>query len=232
MADGDDKSVRRRLRMATDGGDGGQRRMAATTGNDDGWQRRRTATTDPCGGDYGWRRLAATTDWDDKQQRRMATTADGLPLPRLHALPPTPVLVADGGEYGGGGQGRPHRHPLLPVLYCNVVESEMVATPAADGEPGGRAIAGHIKAATAQYAEEGRARAEQGMVEMVGFDGKKMVGPTDSQWLRVADGWPYLAILKSEMEKLLEMLLDPPAHAWPIKGERPSSDAAQRWRLA
>ncbi|BAS74189.1 Os01g0731550 [Oryza sativa Japonica Group] len=128
--------------------------MAATTGNDDGWQRRRTATTDQRGGDYGWRRLAATTDWDDEQRRRMAMTnlcgcKAGWPLPRRHALPPTLVLVADGGEYGGGGQGRPHRRPPLPVLYCNVIESEMVATSAADGEPGGRAIAGHIKAASA-----------------------------------------------------------------------------------
>lgn len=73
----------------------------------------------------------------------------GWPLPRRHALPPTLVLVADGGEYSGGGQGRPHRRPPLPVLYCNVIESEMVATSAADGEPGGRAIAGHIKAASA-----------------------------------------------------------------------------------
>ena len=110
--------------------------------------------TDPCGDDYGWRRLAATTNWDDEQRRRRTTTTNpcgckaGLPLPRCHALPPTPVLVTEGGEYGSRGQGRPYRRPPLPILHCNVVESDMVATPAADGEPGGRAIAGHIKAAS------------------------------------------------------------------------------------
>jgi hypothetical protein len=34
---------------------------------------------------------------------------------------------------------------------------------------------------------------------MVGIEGKKMVEPTDGQWLRVADGWPYLAILSPSL---------------------------------